>query len=411
MRAEVIIIGGGPAGMAAALFAKRAGASVLLLEHNEKLGKKLYITGKGRCNVTNDCEQEEFLRHVLRNPRFLYAALNHLSPSGLIDLLHSLSCQTVTERGNRVFPASQKASDVTKAFAGQLAANEIRLHAQVVDIVTEGHTVTGVRLADGAIIPAKAVILATGGLSYPITGSTGIGHELAKRLGHTILPCSPSLTGFNTQDGWPKKLQGLTLKNVKLSATWPRKGKFTEQGELLFTHFGVSGPLVLSLSGFLAGSDPTAALVTLDLKPALSTAMLEERLLGDIKTNSRRTLHSLLREYLPASMAAVFPDILGLDGSITLNQFTQKDRDTLIEGFKNLPLRLHTARPFKEAVVTKGGMDVREVNPSTMASKLVGGLYFAGELLDVDALTGGFNLQIAFSTGALAGTSAAHAIH
>ena len=317
----------------------------------------------------------------------------------------------MTERGNRVFPASQKASDVTKAFAGQLAANEIRLHAQVVDIVTEGHTVTGVRLADGAFIPAKAVILATGGLSYPITGSTGIGHELAKRLGHTILPCSPSLTGFSTQDAWPKKLQGLTLKNVRLSASWPKKGKFTEQGELLFTHFGVSGPLVLSLSGFLAGSDPTAALVTLDLKPALSTAMLEERLLGDIKTNSRRTLHSLLREYLPASMAEVFPDILGLDGSITLNQFTQKDRDTLIEGFKNLPLRLHTARPFKEAVVTKGGMDVREVNPSTMASKLVGGLYFAGELLDVDALTGGFNLQIAFSTGALAGTSAAHAIH
>ena len=372
MRAEVIIIGGGPAGMAAALFVKRAGASVLLLEHNEKLGSVYH--GKGRCNVTNDCEQEEFLRHVLRNPGCMRA--QPPVPSGLIDLLHSLSCQTVTGAAT-VSSRQARKRPMSQSLRSQLAANEIRLHAQVVDIVTEGHTVTGVRLADGAIIPAKAVILATGGLSYPITGSTGIGHELAKRLGHTILPCSPSLTGFNTQDAWPKKLQGLTLKNVKLSATWPRKGKFTEQGELLFTHFGVSGPLVLSLSGFLAGSDPTAALVTLDLKPALSPAMLEERLLGDIKTNSRRTLHSLLREYLPASMAAVFPDILGLDGSITLNQFTQKDR-TLIEGFKPAPAPAHSP-PLQGSRGYKRRMDVREVNPSTMASKLVGGLYFAGE--------------------------------
>ncbi|NLX83185.1 MAG: NAD(P)/FAD-dependent oxidoreductase [Clostridiales bacterium] len=397
--------------MAAALFAKRAGASVLLLEHNEKLGKKLYITGKGRCNVTNNCEQEEFLSSVPRNPRFLYAALNHLSPRGLIDLLNSLGCPTVTERGKRVFPASQKASDITKAFASKLDAKEVRLNARVADIVVENQQVMGVKLSNDEFIPSGAVILATGGLSYPITGSTGIGHELAKRLGHSIMPCTPSLTGFNTRDEWPQTLQGLTLKNVALHASWPKRGKFSEQGELLFTHFGVSGPLVLSLSGMLAGSDPTAAELTLDLKPALSPGVLEERLLNDMNTSSRKTLSNLLRAYLPASMADIFPEIIGLDGAVTMNQFTQKDRETLIQGFKHLPVHLHSARSFKEAVVTCGGVDVKEVNPSTMASKKVAGLFFAGELLDVDALTGGFNLQIAFSTGALAGSSAARFIH
>lgn len=407
MTVDVLIVGGGPAGLAAALFAKRAGASVLLLEHNEKLGKKLYITGKGRCNVTNLCDQEEFQANVLRNPRFLYAAFNFLPPSALTALLLELGCPTVVERGKRVFPESQKASDVTRAFASALSSKEIRLHAEVSSILVEDQKVRGVMLQDGEILHARAVVLATGGLSYPVTGSTGAGHEMARHLGHSITPLFPSLTGFDTMDAWPKALQGLTLKNIALHATWPGKGKFAQQGEMLFTHFGVSGPLVLTLSGLLAGTDPAAAEVHLDLKPALDSTTLKERLQKDIREHSRRTLASLLRAYLPASLADIFPDILGLNRDTAMNQFTAKDRDTLLQGFKGLPLRLKAFRSFKEAVVTKGGINLREVNPSTMASKRIDGLFFAGELLDVDALTGGFNLQIAFSTGALAGWSAA----
>ena len=407
MTADVVIVGGGAAGLAAALYAKRAGASVLLLEHNEKLGKKIYITGKGRCNVTNLCEQEDFLSHVLRNPRFLYAALAFLPTDGLVRLLHSLGCPTVVERGRRVFPASQKASDVTRAFASGLNEQELRLNAWVTGIDVEEGRVTGVRLSGGQRLRSRAVIVATGGLSYPITGSTGDGYEFARALGHSVTPLSPSLTGFDTEDAWPRALQGLTLKNVALRATWPRKGRFHDQGEMLFTHFGISGPLALSLSGALAGTDPAAAAVSLDLKPALSHAQLQERITRDIREQSRKTLGSLMREYLPASMAELFPEILGLDSQTVMNQFTARDRDALQQGFKALPIRLKAARPFKEAVVTRGGVNVREVNPSTMASRLVSGLYFAGEVLDVDALTGGFNLQIAFSTGALAGHSAA----
>lgn len=407
MTADILIVGGGAAGLAAALYAKRAGASVQILEHNEKLGKKIYITGKGRCNVTNLCDREEFLAHVLRNPRFLYAALSFLPPEGLVRLLQDQGCPTVVERGRRVFPASQKASDVTRAFAKGLLDQELRLNTRVTGIDVEDGRVTGVQLSEGKRLQARAVIIATGGLSYPITGSTGDGHSFARALGHRVSPLSPSLTGFDTVDAWPRSLQGLALKNVALRATWPKKGSFQEQGELLFTHYGISGPLALILSSALAGLDPAMATVTLDLKPALSHDRLRERVTRDIREQSRKTLGSLLREYLPASMADLFPEILGLNAQTVMNQFTAVERETLISGFKSLPIRLKAPRSFKEAVVTRGGVDVREVNPSTMASRLVAGLYFAGEVLDVDALTGGFNLQIAFSTGALAGKSAA----
>lgn len=408
MAAEVLIIGGGPAGMAAALTAKAAGASVLLLEQNEKLGKKLYITGKGRCNVCNLCTLEEFLAAVPRNPRFLHAALANLSPEALREWLHSLGCPTVVERGRRVFPASQKASDVTRAFQNQLSASEIRFGAKAMRVLEKDGQVCGVELEGGERLPARAVILATGGLSYPVTGATGLGHKMAERLGHTISPLSPSLTGFNTRVDWPRALQGLTLKNVALRAEWGKKGKFVEQGELLFTHYGVSGPLALSLSSYLAGQDVPSAQVSIDFKPALTTEVLRERLQRDIATQGKKTLPGLLGAYLPASLASAFAGILGLDEQKPLHQLTTQERERLLSGFKALPLPLASHRAFTEAVVTRGGVEVKQVSPSTMASRLVAGLYVAGELLDVDALTGGYNLQIAFSTGALAGKSAAH---
>lgn len=410
MTTDILVIGGGPAGLMAALFAKAEGARVLLLEHNEKLGKKLYITGKGRCNVSNLCQIEDFLKQVPRNPRFLYAALSFLPPDKLRELLHSLGCPTVVERGNRVFPESQKASDVTRALSNKLDSREIRLKTRAVSLLAGNGKAEGVVLEDGEEIRAHAVVLATGGLSYPLTGSTGIGHRLAEMAGHAIMPLSPSLTGFDTRDEWPRKLQGLTLKNVSLQASWGRKGRFREQGELLFTHFGISGPLALSLSAYLAGSDVKAAEVWLDLKPALDEATLQTRLADEITSFGRRSLGSLLTGYLPASLAAVFPGITGLPEAKTLNQLSAAERSLMIKSLKHLPVALLSHRPFSEAVITRGGVDVKQVNPSTMASRLMEGLYFAGEILDVDALTGGFNLQITFATGALAGHSAATAL-
>ena len=409
--ADVIIVGGGPAGMTAALFAKTQGARILLLEHNEKLGKKLYITGKGSCNVTNLCEREEFLSQVPRNPQFLYAALAFLSPQRLCDWLSSLGCPTVVERGRRVFPASRKASDVTRALAAGLKTNEVRYHARVQELFVTDGQIGGVRLENNEVIQAGAVVLATGGLSYPSTGSTGLGHAMAQLVGHAVSrPLLPSLTGFDTIDEWPKRLQGLTLKNVKLLASWGKRSRFEEQGEILFTHFGVSGPLVLSLSSYLAGQDLSGVQVAIDLKPALTHEVLQKRLEEEITDHGKRTLGRLLTDYLPASLAAVYPDVIGLPAGKVLNQLTRLERAGFVEGLKRLPVRLRAHRPFSEAVITCGGVMVSQVDSSTMASKLIAGLYFAGELLDVDALTGGYNLQIAFSTGALAGYSAASRI-
>ncbi len=410
MTSDVIVVGGGPAGLAAALYIKKQGKRVLLIEHNEKLGKKLYITGKGRCNVSNLCDMDEFLKQVPRNPRFLYASLAFLPPQKLRDWLADLGCPTVVERGRRVFPESQKASDVTRALSRGLTAEEVRFKAEVTELMTDENGVRGVRLSSGEELTAKSVILATGGLSYPVTGSTGIGHQLAEKAGHTVTPLSPSLTGFNTRDQWPKTLQGLGLKNVSLNAAWGKKSKHSEQGELLFTHFGISGPLTLTLSSLLAGTDVKEARVTLDLKPALDRQTLISRLANDIIAQGRKTLAGLMPAYLPASLAAIFPELIGIKGDKVLNQLSAKDREDIITGLKSLPIRLESHRAFNEAVVTRGGVSVKEVNPSTLESKLVKGLYFAGEVLDVDAFTGGYNLQIAFSTGALAGKSAAENI-
>ncbi len=407
---DIIIIGGGPAGMAAAIFAKGAGARVLLLEQNEKLGKKLYITGKGRCNVTNQANHETFLANVPRNPRFLHAALSFLSPDDLRGWLSQLGCDTLVERGQRVFPVSQKASDVIKALAKALAPDEVRLHCQVASITQEDGQVSSVSLADGSHLSARAVILATGGLSYPVTGSRGDGHRMAHALGHQVSPLLPALVGLNASDRWIPEVAGLSLKNAALYGAIAGKTRFSEQGELLFTHQGISGPLALTMSSVLADAPWEQVSAWIDLKPALSKEQLVARLNRDIREKGRRQLSTLLPEYLPMSLARVFPAICGVDAATQLSQLSASMRGQLVDSLKRLPLRLTGPGPLEEAVVTRGGVMVREVSPSTMASKQVKGLYFAGELLDVDALTGGFNLQIAFATGALAGASAARAI-
>ena len=406
--ADVLVIGGGAAGMMTAIFAARTGADVTLLEHNEKLGKKIYITGKGRCNLTNDCTRDEFLAQVPRNPRFLYSALSFFAPRDMMALLEENGCPVTVQRGRRVFPSSEKASDVTKALTGLMRKLNIhvRLNTGVRNLQTEGNRVTGAETEDGSFLPADSVILACGGLSYPATGSTGDGFRLAEALGHTVIPPSPVLVGLETEEDWPRSLQGLSLKNVTLTLTNGRKALYCELGELLFTHFGISGPLVLEASCHLPESARGAQL-SLDLKPGLTREQLDARLRRDFLAYGKKQLANILPGLLPARLAALFPRLCGIPESILCNQVTAVQRETLLNMLKALPLTVRSPRPLAEAVVTRGGVSVKEIEPGTMRSKKYRNLYFAGEMVDVDAHTGGYNLQIAWSTGALAGKSAA----
>ena len=403
---HVVIVGGGAAGLSAALFASRAGARVTMLEKNEKFGKKLYITGKGRCNLCNACDVETFLKNVQRNPRFLYSALRFLSPDDLQQLVNDLGCPTKVERGNRVFPVSDHASDVSRAFLDGLKGQALKINAEVLGIVVENGRVTGVRLQD-RLLPCDAVILATGGVSYPATGSTGDGLRFARELGHTVTDLRPSLVPLEVKEAWPKQLQGLSLKNVCLTATVHGKIKYCEQGEMLFTHFGVSGPLVLSLSSVLATADWKDVQLSLDLKPALTYEQLDARVLRDFGEAPRKQLQNLLPALLPGRMAELFPALCNVSPTKQPAQITAAERARIVGTLKALPMTVTGTRGFEEAIVTCGGVSVKEVAPATLMSKKVKGLFFAGEILDVDAFTGGFNLQIAFSTGALAGNSAA----
>ena len=393
--------------MLSALFAARNGASVTLLERNEKLGKKIYITGKGRCNVTNACDTEEFLRNVPRNPRFLYSALRLLSPQDMLALLNELGCETKVERGRRAFPVSDKASDVTRALEkGMIKAGvKIRLNARVQRLVTEENEITGVQLENGEILHAGAVIVCTGGLSYPSTGSTGDGLRFAQETGHKIIDTKPSLVGLITKETWPAQLQGLALKNICLTGRSCGKIIYSEMGEMLFTHFGVSGPLVIELSSHLPEGKPSEML--LDLKPGLTNEQLDQRLTRELAAAGKKQLSSVLQTLLPRSFADLFPVLCGVDGKTPCSQVTGKNRQLIIQTLKALPLTIAATRPLQEAIVTRGGVDTRMIAPATMASKQIAGLYFAGEMIDVDAHTGGYNLQIAFATGALAGKSAA----
>ena len=405
--AGIVVIGGGAAGMMAAVFAARAGGTVTLLEKNEKLGKKVYITGKGRCNLTNDCDRDGFLAQVPRNPRFLYSALNFFSPRDMMSLLEGNGCPVTVQRGKRVFPSSEKASDVTRALTSLLRKLNVRvcLNCDVKGLKAESGRITGAELSDGSFLPADAVILACGGLSYPSTGSTGDGYRFAEALGHTVIPASPVLVGLETKETWPQSLQGLSLRNVTLTLSSGRKTLYTELGEMLFTHFGVSGPLVLEASCHLP--DPAeGASLSIDLKPGLTREQLDARIRRDFSEAGKKQLKSVLPGLLPASLAEIFPGLCGIDASLPCSQVTAARRETLLSMLKALPLTVKAPRPVTEAVVTRGGVSVKEIEPGTMRSKLVPNLFFAGEMIDVDAHTGGFNLQIAWSTGALAGYSA-----
>ena len=404
---DLIVIGGGAAGMMAALFAAQNGCRVTLLERNEKLGKKIYITGKGRCNVTNACDTDEFLRNVPRNPRFLYSALGQLSPQDLLSLLHDLGCETKIERGRRAFPVSDKASDVTRALEKGMrqAGVHIRLNTRVQRLMAEEGKISGVQLENGEILSAGAVIVCTGGLSYPSTGSTGDGLRFAEETGHKIIPTRPSLVGLITKETWPTQLQGLALKNICLTGLSCGKIIYSEMGELLFTHFGVSGPLAIELSAHLP--EGKAAEMRLDLKPGLTPEQLDQRLTRELAAAGKKQLSTVLQTLLPRSFADLFPALCGVDGKTPCSQVNGKSRQAILQSLKALPLSIAALRPINEAIVTRGGVDTRALIPATMASRQMEGLYFAGETIDVDAHTGGYNLQIAFATGALAGKSAA----
>jgi len=408
MTYDLIVVGGGPAGILGAATAASKGLRVVLLEKNEKLGKKLFITGKGRCNVTNYGDIDDFLNNIQANKKFLYSALRSFTSQQLIALLELLGVKTKVERGNRVFPQTDKSSDVIRALQKHLELNkvEIRLNTGVKSVFTRENRVQGVTLNDGKSILADKVLIATGGMSYQQTGSTGDGYRMARQLGHSLVEPKPALVPLVTREPWVKDLQGLALKNVSVRAIVNNQVKAEQFGEMLFTHFGVSGPIILSISSCLRPFKAPVKLA-IDLKPALSDEQLDARLQRDFDKYSGKHLKNSLDDLLPQRIIPIVLAQSGLDIHKQVNQVSKKDRGLLVQALKNLGLTVTGTRPLNEAIVTGGGINVKEINPSTLESKIVKGLYFAGEVIDVDALTGGYNLQIAFSTGFLSGRSAA----
>lgn len=409
---KILVIGGGAAGMLAAFFAQKNGAQVTLIERNEKLGKKIYITGKGRCNLTNTAEMDEFMRAIVRNPRFMYASLAHFDNQDMMSLMERLGVPLKVERGNRVFPVSDHASDITAGLRRALERDGVKIvyGARAAHLLIRDGKCFGVAMENGEQLVSDAVILATGGLSYPTTGSTGDGYALAKEAGHSIVSPMPALVPIETKESWPANLSGISLKNVALRA-WKSGGKkkkyfYDEQGEMLFTHFGISGPLALTLSSHLPETLEDVRMC-IDLKPALDEQTLDARLLRDFKELSRKQISAVMDGLTPHNLGLQILLLAGISPQTPVNSVTQAQRAEILRLLKNLPLTPKALRGFNEGIITRGGVNVREVNASTMESKLAENLYFAGEMLDVDAHTGGFNLQIAFSTGALAGHSAA----
>ena len=401
---KIVVIGGGAAGMMAA---GTAGArhEVILLEKNEKLGKKMFITGKGRCNFTNACEIEELIENVVTNKSFLYSAFYTFSNTSTIQLFNELGLREKVERGNRVFPQSDKSSDVIKAMSKYLEKNnvEVRLNTTVKDLLTEDGKIKGVLLENGQTIECDGVILATGGVTYSQTGSTGDGYVFAKKLGHGIIEPKGALIPLVSEDSFVKELQGLSLKNVSISLFKGNKKVKEVFGEMLFTHFGLSGPAVLSLSSII--KEEGSYTVRINLKPALDETTLDSRILRDFEKYANKSFKNALDDLLPKKMIPVIIELSGIDEYKKVNQITKEERNKIRGILQNLTVSIKGKRPINEGIITSGGIKVKEVNPATMESKVVEGLYIVGEVLDVDAVTGGFNLQIAFSTGYLAGIS------
>lgn len=400
--------------MMAAVAAARNGAKVTLLEQNEKTGKKVFITGKGRCNITNACENEKFFDNVISNGKFLYSAFYQMDNQAVIRFFEQAGCKCKEERGERIFPVTDHSSDVIAALNREMTKEqvEIDLHTKVKALLTEqtedGITVTGVLLTDGRTMYADKVIVATGGKSYEATGSTGDGYLFAQAVGHTVKEIKPALVPFTVKEEWCMKMQGLALKNVSVRLECGKKKIYEGFGEMLFTHFGVSGPLILSASSYYVkkylGQPVT---LSIDLKPALNREQLDKRILRDFEDNKNKQFKNSLDGLLPSKMIPVIIRLSGISPEKKVNEITREERGILVDLLKNLSMQITGTRDFKEAIITQGGVHVKEINPSTMESKLVKGLYFAGEVLDLDAVTGGFNLQIAWSTGYLAGISAA----
>ncbi|WP_024834333.1 NAD(P)/FAD-dependent oxidoreductase [Ruminiclostridium josui] len=403
---KVIVIGGGPAGIMAAGIAAGRGRDVILLEKNSRLGKKLLISGKGRCNITNDTDVEGLIENTPGNGNFLYSAFYTFSNQDLIDFFNERGLRTKVERGGRVFPESDSSRDVLNTLMNFLKSNGVKIttEATVTEILAQDNKVTGVRLSDGSTIEAEAVILAVGGMSYPGTGSTGDGYEMVKKLGHTITPLKPSLVPLITREEWIKDLQGLSLKNVSVSFK-NSNGKeiYNDFGEMIFTHFGVSGPVILSASRHLLSYDFKNIELFLDLKPALAWEKLDERVQRDFDKYSRKQYKNSLNDLLPQKFIPVIIKLSEINPEKPVHQITKEERRRLVTLLKSLKMTIIGARPIKEAIVTAGGVKTSEINPSTMESKKISGLFMAGEVIDVDAYTGGFNLTIAFSTGYIAG--------
>ena len=405
LSADAVVIGGGAAGMMCSAVAAERGLDVILLEPNKILGRKLRITGKGRCNVTNNCDIREFLNNIPGDGRFLYSALNRLSPRDTMELFESLGLHLKTERGNRVFPVSDNANDVAGALQRCMNRAGVRIvHTSAKHIITEVDTVTGVETCDG-VIECRAAVICTGGLSYPLTGSRGAGYKMAQELGHTVTPTRPSLVPLESDDDYCAEMQGFSLKNVTLSAYEDDKLIYKELGEMLFTHFGVSGPLVLSASSHMRRFGEAKYELRIDLKPGLDEKKLDARLLRDFEKYANRDFANSLGDLAGKAMIPVLVRLSGIPAETKVNSITREQRHELLKLLKSFPVSITGPRPIDEAIVTSGGVSTREINPRTMQSKLVGGLYFAGEVMDLDAYTGGFNLQIAWSTAYVAANS------
>lgn len=398
METDVIIIGGGAAGAMAGVLCSQRGRKTIIFEPNGKIGKKLLITGKGRCNVTNNCTLDELLKNIPRNPRFLYSAFSRFSSADTMELFEGFGVPLKTERGNRVFPVSDKAADIVSALDRNLKKNGVRLiKEKVTDIIVVDGVCKGV-VAGGKQYFSQSVLLATGGKSYPLTGSDGSGYVLAEKAGHTVTPLEPSLVPIVCSEKYCADMMGLSLRNVTLSLYDGKKKIYSELGEMLFTHFGVSGPLVLSASSHISKMESGRYKILIDLKPGLSLKQLDARIQRDFSENINRIFGNSLSKLLPAKLVPTAVKLSGIPGETKVNQITREERLAFAQLLKEFPLTVKGFRPIEEAIITSGGINIKEINPKTMESKLVQNLYFAGEIIDTDGYTGGFNLQIAFST-------------